>query len=397
MAAALEKVKRHPKFTDRTDIDQKALAEELTDPVQIKRKFEDILDTKEMEENIAEISRYAPMHSLEVANQKDQQKYEVARACYLPVQLFLSKLNREPPKFLKQFTSLIRLAFGPLHAGLIVGGVVIEWDDGSLVVPSLDVPVQDVCTYVSDDGEWHDYIGEAVGRMSLAHRQNLDIPQKLEIVYQSRKEKETLIDRLVEVIVDYNRRKQYSLFKCNCQDFVKDALQALGIKKIPVFEGNLKAYVESLQGGKPQKMVFSQHADLDSYVVRKREALDTHEKEYCVLVYFEFHAKITAELAPEELERWQCPEPRCQCSDLEEEIVNDSLHFYKYQKQQKMKTEAKQRPPLRTIREETTAGGPLLLDEDDRMQLEGSLADSARQVGPQYCISFANSVQLLKW
>ena len=388
--ATLEKVKKHPRFVGRSEEVQRALAEEFTDHEQIKSKFEHLLDMSDMEDNIRDIDRYSPTHSLEVQNQKDQQKYETARACYLPVRLFLSKLNRQPPRIVKHFTPLLRFVFGPLHAGLIIGGVVVEWDDGNLVVPTEDAPAPDVCTYVTAEGEWMDYIQDAVGKMSLAHRQHLDVPQKLEIIYRSRVEKERLIDRLVDVIVDYNSRRHYSMFRCNCQDFVKDALQALGIQKIPEFEGNLRAYVETLQGGKPKMITFASHAELDRYVEKNREALDTQEKEYCVCIYFEFHAKETAELTPEDQEGWICPERDCLCNDLEEEIVNDSLHFYKFQKQQQKRAEAKQHPAMASIREEPevrNGGAEARLRWEESAaaaaataKLEDSLAEAAGQV-----------------
>jgi len=378
--AVLEKVQKHPLFAKKTERDQIALAEEMADRKQMKSKFDHLLAIQDMEENIKEIDSYSPTHSLELTMQKEQQKHEAARACYLPVQLFLSKLNRELPKGAKLLTPLLRLAYGPLHAGLLVGDVIVEWDDSSLVVPTLGKPDTDVCTYVSDDGDLVDFTSEAVGKMSIAHRQNLDVPEKLKIIYESRAEKERLIDQLVEVILQYNLRKKYNMFRCNCQDFVKDALIALGIHEVPRLEGNLKAYVESLQGGKPKRMVFETHAELDEYVNRNCEDLDTHEKEYCVLVYFEFHAKTTADFTQEELEQWKCPEPRCLCYDLETEIVRDSLHFYQFRKQQQLKAQKSKvsvLDPISERREDTRQVKEPIVDDSGRLD---SLTSFERQV-----------------
>ena len=334
MTAALDKVKRHPSFAWRSEADHKALAKEFTDHELVKRKFEHLLEMRDMEDI-------------------QQKSGRTARAFYLPVKLFLSKLNREPSRNNKLFTPLLLYMFAPLHVGLIIGDVVVEWYDSGLVVPTI-VPAPGAGTCMTYEGETVDYMQEATRKMSLAHQQYLDVPQKLGIIYWSRDEMEGLLDQLVDVIVDYNSRRKYNAVSCNCQHFVKDTLQALKIKKIPEsvipkFEGNLKAYIEGLQGGKPKMVSFTSHAELDRYVEKNREFLNTQEKEYCVCKYFEFHAKEIAEVTREEQERWICPVHGCLCNDLEEEIANDSLYFYEFQKQRKLET--KQRPAVANIHE----------------------------------------------
>ena len=331
--AVLEKVKKHPQFSGRPEQEQIALTQELTDPKVIKEKFQCLLDIEEFEANIREIDECGATHSLEELNQKDQQKLETARACHLPVKLSLSKLQRIQAPFLRHFSTLLRIEYGPMHAGLIVGDIFIEWNDCSLVVPTLAPFAGDVQTHIGSEGEWLDITRNAVGNMSLANRQHLDIPKKLEILYNSRAEKELLIDRLVDVIVKYNCYKQYSMFRCNCQDFVKDALQSLGIKKLPKFEGNLKGYIDGLQGGKAACISFKEHSELDDYVRVNVDALKIHEKEYLVLMYFQFHMAEMKELSPEQQDVWKCPVQGCLCEDLECQIVDESLHFYKFRKQ----------------------------------------------------------------
>lgn len=333
--AVLEKVKNHPLFADRSEEYQIGLAQELTDPQKIKEKFEDLLNIEEFEANIRQIDEVEATHSLEEQNQKDQQKHETARACHLPVKLVLSKLRRAPPPLSRHITTLLRIEYGPLHAGLIVGDISIEWSRHSLVVPALDPFAGDVQTHIDHEGEWLDVTKDAVGKMSLANRQHLDIPKKLEIIYNSRAEKERLIDRLVDVIVKYNRCKKYGVFRCNCQDFVKDALQSLGIRKTPKFEGNLKGYIEELQGGRAACVTFEKHSELDEYVRADVDSLTTHEKEYLVCMYFQFHMAEMRELSPDQQDQWKCPVRGCLCEHLECQIVNDSLHFYRFRMQRR--------------------------------------------------------------
>ena len=335
--AVLEKVKRHRRFADMPEQDQVILAHELSDPQKVKEMFKALLNIEEFEANIREIDEVEPAHFQEELSQKNQQKHETARACYLPVQLFLSKLTCWKPPFARQFTSLLRFEYGPLHTGLIVGDISIEWDDDSLVVPKQEPFAGDVQAHVGGDSEWIDYTKDAVGLMSLANRQHLDVPKKLEIIYNSCAEKERLLGRLADVIVQYNLSKRYSIFKCNCQDFVKDALQSLGIKRLPKFEGNLKGYIEGLQGSKAACMTFDKHSAIDDYVRANLDALGVHEKEYLVCMYFQFHMAEMKELGPEELDKWECPVRGCLSGDLECQIVDDALHFYQFQKQHREK------------------------------------------------------------
>ncbi len=43
-----------------------------------------------------------------------------------------------------RFSRVLKLAYGPLHAALVVGNVTLEWDDKSLVVPRFGVSEPDL-------------------------------------------------------------------------------------------------------------------------------------------------------------------------------------------------------------------------------------------------------------
>lgn len=389
--SVLEKVSKHPLFAGRPEQNLISLVHELTDHQKIKEKFQHLLNPEEFEANIREIAGYEPAHSMEEQIQKEQQKHETARACYLPVQLFLSKLNRSPPSFTRLFTTLLRLEYGPLHVGLIVGGIKVEWDDSSLIVPTLSPLAGDVQTHIDGESELMDITQDAVGKMSLAHRQHLDTPKKLEIIYNSCAEKERLINQLVELIVKYNCGKQYSVFRCNCQDFVKEALVSLGIQKLPKFEGNLKGYIEGLQGGAADCVTFGEHSELDAYVRANDNTLKTCEKEYLICMYFQFHMAEMKDLSPEEQEEWKCPVIGCMCVDLDLMIVDDSLHFYQFRKQRDEQLgvgslHISQAPTVSCIAEEVVVESALVGEEREREDeevgggVEDSLSLCSRQV-----------------
>ena len=231
MGLALSKVKRHPWYADRPLESQRSLAEDLTNHAKMKERFAHLLDFDEYVKSIKESDDCDLSHSLEFQMKKDQQKRDAANATYLPVKLILSKLRRGVPLVANSFATLLRLEFGPLHAGLVVGDVCIEWDDSSLIIP-MPVPDNpgDFQARVDSGASWQEGARQVVKEMT--NRKGMDTPKKLGIIYDHRAQQERFIDDLVELVVQYNRNKKYSVFRCNCQDFVRDALKALHIRKL---------------------------------------------------------------------------------------------------------------------------------------------------------------------
>lgn len=326
----MEKVRKHPLYKDYEPPDQQSIAEDLVDPVKVKERFDQLLDIEQYAQNIRDGDECELTHTLEHDKLREQQKMDVASVCYLPVKLLLSKLQRPVPLAALPFTTLLRLKFGPLHAGLIVGDISIEWNDSSLVdpQPEPDIP-GDLQVHVESMGLFREHAKEMVQAMSLANRRNMGTPVKLKIVYRSRDEKEKLLGRLTDVIVEYNRSKRYSLFSCNCQDFVKDALRALQIQEVANFGGNLGDYFQGLKRGKVAGLQFDSHVLLDAYVTENTEILDKHEKEYLLCLYFQFHSTELGCLTPDEQENWKCSIQSCMCRELEYNIEQESTFFHR--------------------------------------------------------------------
>ena len=325
---ALSKVKKHPWYADRPLESQRSLAEDLTNHAKMKERFAHLLDFDEYVESIKESDDCDLTHSLEFQMKKEQQKRDAANAAYLPVKLILSKLRRGAPPAANSFATLLRMEFGPLHAGLVVSDVCIEWDDSGLIIP-MPVPDNpgDFQARVDSGASWQEGARQVVKDMSLANRKGMDTPMKLGIIYDYQEQKERLIDNLVEVIVQYNRNKKYSVFRCNCQDFVKDALKALHIRKTLKFAGNLGSFFESLKRGVAVDHEFEDHHQLDEYVKANIKTLDKREKEYLLCLYFQFHATECKLLTPEEADDWVCPIKSCRCGGLDYQIDQDATTF----------------------------------------------------------------------
>ena len=333
----LEKVRAHPHYKDDTPAEQEDQARRLTDRARVKACFEDLLNVEPLRQNIREGDACDLLWSVEVTRHREQQKMDAAQASSLPVKLFLSKLRQGSPP--PRLTALLGFKYGPLHAGLIVGNISIEWDNSSLVVPlpEPNVHESDLVARVDDQSSWQKRTREVVKDMSLANRRNMGTPRKLDIIDKTCKEKAALLDALVEVIVDYNSNRRYKVFGCNCQDFVTDALNALRIRHAPSFRGNLGQYFEKLTRGKPTSAItFDSHEDLDNYVGSTIDVLDRHNKEYLLCLYFQFHAAALSrlDLTPEEQDEWACPIKACLCSELEYRVENEALFFHEFTRQQ---------------------------------------------------------------
>ena len=383
----LNKVKRHPLYAERELEYQQMIAEECINPIKIKEKFADLLDIEEMKAAIVDGDESDIAHSLEASMRRKQQKHETARACHLPVYLFLSKLNRPTPGIIYHLTSKLRFAYGPLHAGLVVGDIGIEWDDSSLILP---MPAPTIAgefqAQVGDGGAMVQTAGKLVKDMSMANRQNMDTPKKLKILYESRDEKEKLLDDLAHVIANYNRCKKYSVFSCNCQHFVKDALLALGIEQFPEFKGDLDNYLQGLKSGTSGPSEFNSHEELDAHVRANMKKLDKHDKEYLLCLYFQFHSTEFKNLSPEQQEEWRCLIMTCQCDELEYQIREDSLYFNQFRTTSPPQAEAvtgthiSVAPNIQSIPEETEG------DQDRVEEGENELTDSLISEAVSMCI-----------
>ncbi len=228
---------------------------------------------------------------------------------------------------------MLGFEYGPLHAGLIVKDIKIEWDDSSLVTPwPAPLVAGDLVAHCHEGGQWEEKVEQLVKDMSMANRRNHTTSQRLRVLYESRHEKEKLIDNLVRVIVDYNTNKKYSVFSCNCQNFVIDAMRALGIKEPPHFKGRLNDYLQALKRGEKAPLDFQTHEDLDQHVKSSLAKLDKTDKEYFLCLYFQFHLPKLENLAPEEVDEWRCPIRTCQCKSLEEMVEQDGLLFHQFRR-----------------------------------------------------------------
>ena len=154
-------------------------------------------------------------------------------------------------------------------------------------------------------------------QMSMADRHKSK-EDKFDVIYESMSEKSQMIDRLVDVIADYNRNKEYNMLKCNCQHFVQDAMAALSINKSLQFKGRLQQRFEQLKRGKLQvPLELQSHENVDTYVQEHKDRLERQDMEYLQCLYFDFHLPAIEESDDPD---WRCDRPECMSEELDRMI-----------------------------------------------------------------------------
>lgn len=199
----------------------------------------------------------------------------------------------------------------------LVGDVILKWNDTSLVVPhNAEHDDQLMKAAVRHMTDWVSFTSEEVPRVQEAIR-TLDYQKQIELICHVAAEKQHLLDSLVEVIVMYNHQYYYDLIRQNCQHFVTDALQVLGVNKPIKFTGGLSEYFHGLKRGKSHSLLskFTNHSHLDRYVMEIKQngevdKLTKSDLEYLLAQYFQYHleqkSKLQLENRNADISGWCC-------------------------------------------------------------------------------------------
>ncbi|XP_064386999.1 uncharacterized protein LOC135335437 [Halichondria panicea] len=321
---ALKKLKNHPTHKTKPAQELEQLAIELITPAKIRERFAHLLQAEGiLGELLEDDNDGEPLHTLEFEAQHQKIKHETSKACHLSVKISLQKLQITLP-FVHTFAEKLKFEYGALHTAVVVGNVVIEWGREELVEPRIDPNfVSEFQANIGDLGEWHEMGGRFQAEMSLANRQG-DTVKQLGIVFDAIDEKSKLIDKLVGVIVEYNRNKNYGVLNCNCQDFAREALAALGIKKPIEFTGKLQERFEQLKkGNRKVPTELKSHQNLDAYVEEHKNELGLQDLEYLQCLYFAEHLPKIEKSG--NYETWVCGMSTCKSGELDKLIREHSL------------------------------------------------------------------------
>ena len=211
-----------------------------------------------------------------------------------------------------QVTSLLLRNYGSLHASILVADtVVLEWNTAGLVVPG-GKPIIDSA---GDDGGANPAGEGAAGAMDAD-----ELSVVVEEEFEATVAKKTYVDRIIAVIVKYNKFCEYDPILRNCQAFIADVFKELKLKVPTALEGRLGQYYKQLKESQAKKCKkVSTHEELDAYVegCLERE-LPAQTMEYLLVLYFRFHiVSLTSSTNPK---RWSCERRDCLLHRLEQRI-----------------------------------------------------------------------------
>lgn len=320
----LEKLKKRQPQRRGTEEEMLREATNLSDPAYIRDQFSYLLDSlsRLVDRTPTGDPREQGLTSLQ-ARGRDAE--DLATAMNLPVKLVLKRLNHARPPLANRLSQLLRCEYGPLHTMLQVGEVTIEWGNDGLVVPSFMPQLPgDLETEVPKETPYYRQTKQLT-RALVAAEKKRDQVETFNVVFESMSEKTQLIDRLVDVIITYNCEKTYSIFRCNCQHFTRDALSALGYKDTIRFSSRMNDYFEQLKAGKltvPED--YATHQSLDLYVREHLESLTLPDMEYLLCQYFKHHLPSMERLGEQDLDEWECEVEGCQSGELDLRVKDKS-------------------------------------------------------------------------
>ena len=222
--------------------------------------------------------------------------------------------------------------YGPFHAALQIGDVILDWGPGSLVVPRFQVPASECETQDAAnpqpifDASVHIRSSDpvvVVNDIPLrtgAERTREFFINQIKIAVDISQEKKSLIDEVVLMAVKYNTKFDFGLFSCNCQYFVVDVLSSLGITDPEnTFEGKLKQhrYLLTKRGETVAVEEFNSHQELDDHVRQHLDTMEREDLEFCHCHYLLFHS--WGVRRPSE-GAWHCDHDTCQHSNIKQHL-----------------------------------------------------------------------------
>lgn len=209
----------------------------------------------------------------------------------LPAQLVLKwNQHQENPDDIE---SILLDEYGPLHAYLVVGNLILEWDWTSLIIPH-GKPIKER----PEAGVIQDVAEARCQPMKVALLKN-------EVLARAAK---------------YNKMYYFHVIRRNSHDFVCDILKMMNSPPPQQLENKLKKYMDFLESSKSDgiPVEFQTHSILDQYVVGHMHNFSDIDKEYIILHYFMFHF-VNRQRTGNQW-RWECTEPDCKMAILKATI-----------------------------------------------------------------------------
>ena len=324
---AIKKLKDHPDYQDCGGNEAAETARDLTDRECITNRFFSAISTGLAEIRIDEKIEEGNTELVTSAERKaaeERSTWRVEDTAKFEVKLLLRHIATPMAGLMRTGAKLLKLWYGPLHSALLINDTIfLEWNTSSFVIPE----------------EYDENLNYPIVTSVLHQESQIAAPKdirtdEIDLIFTATEKKQEILNALVRVIARYNGQFIYNAIRKNCQHFVTEALEEMGCKNVPKFEGELKEYYKKLEAGRAGTDFEDNHGNLDKYVadnilVEENQKLSTQHKEYLLSQYFEFHIKeMTSSPNPEE---WTCSfGASCMLAELENCIDQEAMLMHKF-------------------------------------------------------------------
>ena len=325
----MKKLRRHPDYQDECfENNLKTEAEDLTDADRIMERFFSSITHEMVHERIKQKEADSELETTHVRRARAIHRVEeVAR---FQVKLLLRYVDKRtsPPKFIGKLASALQMEYGPLHASLLINNeLLLEWNSTSLVIPKFIDPY-------STETTGPVLVSATVPDVMQIQRQlsgPFEAYDEVELIFDAACEKSKLLYNLAKVIARYNSSYYYDVIFRNCQNFVLDALTAIGCKNKPEFKGNLREYFTHLKSKGRVKAAFETHQELDAYVRQNYATLNQENLEFLLAQYYLIHMRKVMRSA--DLADWNCTDTDCMMEFLEAKIDEKTMVMHRFLQQ----------------------------------------------------------------
>ena len=249
----------------------------------------------------------------------------IQRIAAFPVKLFLTAL---PPDITttqdNTFASTLETKYGPMHASLQIGQMMLEWGPHHLVVPHRNIPTEPVIkTDITRSLKVAAELRERAKDYRSSRSRRGSITGEVDLLFEIRKSIQSVIESVIQVMVSWNRFKYFHTYATNSQHFVDNIIAVLGIEEMPLPSNNLSDYIGRLKNDTTTQTSFRSHAKLDSYTRERIGELRTNEMEYLLTEYYRFH--VASRVGAVREGEWECQAVDCQMQALERAIDRKEL------------------------------------------------------------------------
>ena len=325
-----KKLRRHPDYQDRrfSENQLKLEAEDLTDADKIMERYfstitHDPLHERMKEHEISMHSQFSDSYE----RRRQRRMGRIEDVAKFQVKLVLRYVNQDtrPPRFIGKIASALQMEYGPLHASLLINNeILLEWNASNLVIPKRVDPyngAQSTPILVSATVPDHMQIQRHLSKPFEEY-------DEVELLIDAVSQKIDLLQNLARVIALYNSLYYYDIIFKNCQNFVLDALNAIGCQNKPQFGGNLRDYFTHLKREGRVMAGFETHQQLNAYVMENHASLSHETMEYLLAQYFLFHMQ--GAMRSGNVEDWHCRDGECMMDYLEAKVDEKLLIMHRY-------------------------------------------------------------------